>query len=202
MASTASRPTGRRVQRTRRVLQEALAKLLQERSWDEIGVQDICERADIGRSTFYMHYQGKEQLLASGLDGLRAVLREHAGATDRRKAQRFLFVHGLIDHVNEQRKLFRSVIGRKSSYVVQLRFREMVRQLVAEELEHISATAWHREAAVHYMTGALVELLAWWMDASNAIPPDEIERYFQRLTLAVVAELKGLGNDDPSLKVR
>ena len=188
MASAAPRSADRRVQRTRRILREALTTLLQERSWDDIGVQDICERADIGRSTFYMHYQGKEQLLAGGLDDLRDTLREQADATYGGKAERLSFVRGLIGHVWDQRKLFRAVIGRKSGHVVRMRFREMVRRLVAEELAHFSATGWQREAAVHYVTGGLVELLAWWVDARTAVPPDEVERYFQRLALAALAQ--------------
>lgn len=186
----AARSPDRRVQRTRRVLREALSSLLQEHAWDDIGVQDICERADIGRSTFYTHYQGKEQLLAGGLDDLRKLLREQARAAIGERPTTLAFVRGLIEHVSDQRKLFRSVIGRKSSHVVQMRFREMVRQLVAEDFARIAAAEWRREAAAHYVAGALVELLAWWVHARDAIPPAEIERYFQRLTLSVVAQFK------------
>ena len=61
----------RRVQRTHRGLHEALVALMIERGWDEIGVQDICAQADIGRSTFYMHFSSKEKLLISSFDALR-----------------------------------------------------------------------------------------------------------------------------------
>ena len=191
MTATAGRSVDRRVQRTRRLLGEALVSLLQERSWDDISVQDICERADVGRSTFYMHYQGKEQLLAGGFDDLSAVLREQLDARNKAKPERLSFVRGLIDHVGEQRRVFLAVIGRKSGNVVQVRFRKMVCNLVAEDVARFSAPGWQRDAGARYIAGALFELLTWWVEAPNdAVPTDEVERYFQQLTLPILVQLR------------
>src|SRR6266496_628935 len=54
--------TDRRVRRTRAALQQALIELLPRKSYEQITVEDICAAADIGRSTFYAHYRGKEDL--------------------------------------------------------------------------------------------------------------------------------------------
>jgi hypothetical protein len=51
--------TDRRSQRTQRMLHEALMSLMQEMRYDEITVQNIIDRADVGRSTFYAHYRDK-----------------------------------------------------------------------------------------------------------------------------------------------
>lgn len=179
----------RRVQRTRRALRDALISLLVERGWDDINIQNLCQRADVGRSTFYIHFQGKEELLVSGFDDLRAVLRAQAaemnGAADSMR-----FVRGLIAHAYEQRTLFRAIVGRRSGHVVQKRFREMVSQLVEEEIS-LPATGWQRDAGIRYVAGALVELLAWWVDAGNARSADDIERLFHQLTLPVIWQLGG-----------
>ena len=58
-------PPDRRTQRTRQTLSHALIALIQEKRYDAITVQDICDRANVGRSTFYAHYQDKDDLLAS-----------------------------------------------------------------------------------------------------------------------------------------
>ncbi len=58
-------PPDRRTQRTRQALSHALIALIQEKRYDAITVQDICDRANVGRSTFYAHYQDKDDLLAS-----------------------------------------------------------------------------------------------------------------------------------------
>ena len=71
------------MQRTRRALRDAFHALMAERGWDNVSVQSICERADIGRSTFYMHYDSKEQLLEGGLDDLRQVLRRSVCRNER-----------------------------------------------------------------------------------------------------------------------
>ncbi len=60
----------RRIQRTRQLLHEALITLILEKGYDAITVQDILERANLGRSTFYAHYQDKEALLLSGFQEL------------------------------------------------------------------------------------------------------------------------------------
>src|SRR5512141_2751987 len=53
----------RRVNRTRRQLREALTTLILEKGYDAITIEDITEQADLGRTTFYVHYHGKEELL-------------------------------------------------------------------------------------------------------------------------------------------
>jgi len=190
MTTATGRSADRRVHRTRRLLGEALVSLLQERSWDDFGVQDICERADVGRSTFYTHYQGKEQLLAGAFDDLSVELRKQADAKNKAKSERLSFVRGLIEHVGEQRRVFLAVIGRKSGNVVQVRFRKMLLNLVADDIARFSVAGWQREAGARYLAGALFELLAWWVEApNNAVPSDEIERYFRRLSLPILAQI-------------
>src|SRR3954447_21575352 len=100
----------RRVQRTRRHLREALMALILERGWDAVSVRDVCEKADVGRSTFYVHFADKENLLLSGFDDLHAAMdeiRSHAGAP-------FGFIEPLIVHVAEHKRLLQAVLGRQS----------------------------------------------------------------------------------------
>ena len=62
--------TDRRVQRTRELLESALIELIGERGYDAITIQDIVDRANVGRTTFYMHYSGKEKLFMSCHEGI------------------------------------------------------------------------------------------------------------------------------------
>lgn len=180
----------RRVQRTRRSLRDALISLLVERGWDDINIQELCERADVGRSTFYMHFQNKDQLLVSGFDDLRAALRAQAVIAKTGTSGSLPFVRGLIEHAHEQRILFRAIIGRRSGHAVQKRFREMVSQLVEEDVARLVAAGWQRDAGVSYIAGALVELLAWWVDAVNGRTMDDVEQLFNELTLPVIRQLE------------
>jgi hypothetical protein len=104
------------------------------------------------------------------------------------------FVRGLIAHVYEQRSLFRAMIGRRSGYVVQKRFRDMVVLLVEAEIPG-GSSGWHRAAATRYIAGALVELLAWWVDVGTERETEEIERLFYQLTQPVMLALRGVSDD-------
>lgn len=78
-----------RVRRTRRVLTDAFLELIVERPYDEISVGDIIERAQVGRSTFYMHYANKDELLRQGLAPAFEALAE--SLSDRRDPARLVF---------------------------------------------------------------------------------------------------------------
>ncbi len=66
----------RRVQRTKRTLREALIALILDKGYDQVTVQDIIDRADVGRSTFYAHFENKDKLLLSGFEDMREILTE------------------------------------------------------------------------------------------------------------------------------
>jgi AcrR family transcriptional regulator len=178
----------RRVQRTHLALRDALISLLIERGWDDITIQDLCERANVGRSTFYLHFQNKEQLLVGGLEDLRTWLGTQAAGSTHHDSASLPFVRGLIDHVAEQRILFRALIGRGSGHVVQKRFREMVTQLVEQHV-CMPGSGWKQAAGASYVAGALVELLAWWVDAGNKRSADEMEHLFYQLALPAIKQL-------------
>src|SRR5262249_14867109 len=57
-----------RVRRTRRQLREAIVSLIHEKSYPAIVVNEILERADVGRSAFHAHFPNKDALLASGIE--------------------------------------------------------------------------------------------------------------------------------------
>jgi AcrR family transcriptional regulator len=177
----------RRSLRTRSVLSNALIGLIAERSWDEIAVQDICERANIGRSTFYLHYPNKDALLQGGLDGLQAELQRQSlvRATDANPQAEaltgFKFALGLVEHAHEQRKVFRCLIGRRSGYVVQQRFREMVIRLITDELP-ASTGLLPRAAVARWLAGAFVELLSWWIEQPTQLPPKDLVAVFNELS--------------------
>src|SRR5439155_17535842 len=92
----------------------ALLALVAERGWDAVSVLDVCERADVGRSTFYTHFAHKEALLLSGFDELREFLRADA-KTVRGRSSSLPFLRGLIEHVQENRRMFRLLMGRHAT---------------------------------------------------------------------------------------
>jgi AcrR family transcriptional regulator len=193
MTSPALPTIDRRVQRTRIALRDALLKLMAQSGWDNVNVQDICDYANVGRSTFYIHFQSKEQLLTFSLDGLRTGLSAQPSPRATANSQALPFVRGLLEHIHEQRELSRAIVGRRSSYVVQERFRDMVLQLVDEAVAHMTPKSWQREASVHYLAAALWGLLVWWVETAKPVSIDRLEMLFQQLiapTLAHISQQK------------
>ncbi len=180
----------RRSIRTRMALRYALIELIAERGWDDIAVQDICERADVGRTTFYLHYPNKDALLQGGLDELQAELQRQAQALadaarrDVGTPAGFHFIAGLIAHAHDQRQLFRGLIGRRSGHVVQQRFREMVIRLISDELSE-SGGSLPRAALARWLAGAFVELLSWWVEQGTQLTSAELAREFEVLAQPV-----------------
>ena len=66
----------RRIRRTRKLLNDALVELVAEKEYDEITVQEITERADIGHRTFYRHYADKDDLLADVMEDTLSKFRD------------------------------------------------------------------------------------------------------------------------------
>lgn len=185
----AKRPD-RRVQRTQRLLREALVALIQEKGFEALTVQDIIDRANVGRATFYAHFDNKEDLLVSGFDELRAALRERqtealsreSGADERMLA----FSHHIIVHVSDYRQVFRAMVGKRSGAMVQQLMYKMLVDLVRDDMK----TAVRRdtdsipiEAFAHFIAGALFGLLMWWLGGKTRLSVEDLNAFFRRIAI-------------------
>ncbi len=169
----------RRVRRTRGALKEALVDLIVERGWDGFSVQDLCDHADVGRSTFYLHFADKEEVLAGGFADLGQDLRAQLA---RSGAPRPLaFSRGLLDHAQAHLRVFRALVGRRAAHVVQGKMRALVMELVREEVAPRPGADARRDAAAAFLGGALFELLIWSLDARPPTTAEEADALFHEL---------------------
>lgn len=189
MGTPQPNPSDRRVQRTRRTLRTAMISLILERGWEGFSVQDLCERADVGRSTFYTHFGDKEDLLIGGFDDLRKSLRPLI-ASQAKADDPLPFARGMIEHAFEQQRLFRALVGKRGGQVVLKRFRELIIDLVREDLTRWGLGGADKEPAVHFLAGGFLEVLTWWLESRTPMPPDELELLFEKMASPVLAGLK------------
>ena len=107
--STPTRKTDRRVRRTRNALGDALMALMQEHPFESITVQDILDRAQIGRSTFYAHYRDKDDLFLSDAEDFLEMMSNHL-LRQREASNRIVPVRELLMHFDEMRPLHDALI--------------------------------------------------------------------------------------------
>jgi AcrR family transcriptional regulator len=177
MAKTA---IDRRAARTRATLQRAHMALILEKGYDATTITDICTAADVGRSTFYAHYAGKDDLKRDGLAQLRALLvaRQREAL---RCGRRFGFTLALFEHARDHLALYRALAGSSGGAVALGAIRAMLCDLVRGELPADSATP--RAVAVQYHVGAIMAVLTWWLDGGATLPPVQIDTLLRRVAL-------------------
>jgi AcrR family transcriptional regulator len=183
-----ARTTDRRVQRTRQLLQGALLSLIRERGFEALSVQDIIDRADVGRATFYAHFDNTEDLLVSGIEGLRSALKEgqrQALAQATRAEERvFAFSRQLFEHVEDHRDVFQAMVGRRSGTVIRQTFHKMLLDLVRQDVRTTTgadARSTAGEARAQFIAGGLFGLVIWWVDAPKRPSVDDVDALFRRL---------------------
>jgi AcrR family transcriptional regulator len=189
----------RRVQRTRRLLQDALMALILEKGYEAVTIQDIIDRADVGRSTFYAHFLDKQQLLLSGFEQLRVELAQQQHAAVGVSGERRLsFSLAMFEHACSFRPVWRALIGTQGGAVVRKQMQQMLADLVLDELVALAprdaAAPIQLEIVVQYTVSAFMGLLIWCADHDVPDTPAQMDAIFQRLTLPGV--LAGLGRTE------
>jgi AcrR family transcriptional regulator len=186
----------RRIGRSRDALHRAMIALVLEKGFDAVTINDIVERANVGRSTFYAHFDSKEGLLTSGMDGLRTVLARHQQAAPGGIGQRRLgFSLALFDHARSYRDVYRAMVRERGSTLVMNRLRTLLADLVRDDLAALAPPVdgkpVPRSALVQFVVGALMSMLVWWTDRDTAISPEAVDVLFRRLTIPAVAAALG-----------
>ncbi len=167
--------TDRRSARTRARLHGALKSLAVTRGYDHLSVQDICDAADVGRSTFYAHYAGKDDLKRGGLDYLKAELHQ---ARDGRMLgwTAALFAHGR-DHL----ALYRALHGGPGEAVSLDGIQAMLTQMIDEDFKAARMDVATRRHKVRFTTGALLAMLTAWLDGGAKEPPETMDALFHQM---------------------
>ena len=176
-----TRPLDPRVARTQQALHEALVSLTLERGWDALNVQQVCERAGVGRSTFYVHFADNEELLLSGFRR-EHVVRHASGA--------FGFLRPLIEHVGEYRPLFLRLVGSSCERAVRRRFSGIVSELIEADIAGMAPASPRRAAAVRYVSGACNETLSWWLEQRTPQSRLEIEHSLRQFSIGAISQLR------------
>lgn len=190
----------RRIARTRAGLQHALIALILEKSYEAITVDEICARANVGRSTFYLHYASKDALKRSGFDHLRQELasRQQQVLADAGVTDRLGFGLALFEHAREHIDLYRALVGGRGGTIAIKEIRELLAEFIRKEIEAAprggAAGDVPSELVVEYLVGAYLSVLTWWLDRGAEPPPRILDEMFRGLAVNGVLSLLSEGH--------
>lgn len=184
----------RRVQKTRALLHEALDSLIREKPYDEIVVKEILERANVGRSTFYMHFRDKDELLASGLYDMLKGLHPSELPTPGKKNERVIrFSLPVFEHIHRHREAGPSGIGARGRAILHERLEHVLAELITNDVDKVlrgrskSAGRLPSELLVHYVASTFVLVLNWWVETNSPLRASEVNELFRTLTIPTLS---------------
>jgi AcrR family transcriptional regulator len=173
-----------RVRRTHERLGSALVTLIQEKSIDDVTVQEVLDRASVGRSTFYLHFRNTDDLLLSQLEKFLEMM-STALSTRKEASHRVVPVAEMFEHIGSQKKVYRALAdcGRLNDFfdLAQGYFARGIGQRLAESGRLPKLPKSELAARASALAGSLLALLRWWLDRGAKEPPRAMDELFHKM---------------------
>ncbi|NTU57348.1 MAG: TetR/AcrR family transcriptional regulator [Chlorobiaceae bacterium] len=184
----------RRISRTRKLMHEALMSLIVEKGYEAITVQDILDRADVGRSTFYAHYRDKDELLLSSFEHLRTLFEQQQQAIVASRGSgrepEVNFVLELFRHTGQHHKLYQAIAGKQSGEMILKYLHKYLYNLLivphAELVRNRNSPPVPIEITTHVLVSSLLSLMTWWLDNHMPHPPEKMDEIFRILVTPTI----------------
>lgn len=189
----------RRILRTRQMLREAFLSLLIEKGYDFLSVQEITDRANLGRATFYLHYRDKADLLKECLDALVSdfMSRMQYFPPDQWEITERAPLVAIFSYAREQSTLYRAVMSGQAGLLASRRLHELI-------VEH-TRTTWEKQLEreglspgvpldflCNYFAGSLLALVFWWLESGTPYNEEQMAEMFRMVFLSGQAQALGI----------
>ena len=180
----------RRINKTRRAIFAAFETLLTEKRYEQITVQDIIDKADIGRSTFYAHFETKDDLLKSTCRNMfDHIFEDHpssenshdfSAGSDSLKTR---LTH-ILYHLQDDQKWYEKIFACESADLFwgyfKMQFLDLSRRYGTDN--NAGKLSVPGDFYLNYYCSTFIEAVKWWFDTGLKISPEELERYFEIVT--------------------
>lgn len=200
-----ARRLDRRVQRTRKLLREALMDLILEDGYDTVSIQDITEKANLGRATFYLHFKDKDELLLDVMeefiDNFMDQVPQLSEAQWRLEDTKAIIK--LFDFAAEHYDLYRILImgsgGITASRQLQQSVAENIKSCIQKEIDELGAEpVVPVDFIANHFAGSLLATIYWWLGSDLPYSVEEIATMFQKVNLLDRQAMMGL--DGPQVE--
>lgn len=178
----------RRARRSRQLLRNAFLGLLRQKRYEDISVQEIIERAEVARSTFYAHYVDKEDLLVggSGVFARERIQPEHH--VEEKKPGWLMPPICFWQNIRAHSETFK-IIARDTALEVTMKdLHNKLRAKIQAEIQQYDPGAGvvPVSLAVDYLAGSITTLVKWWVKQGMTYPPEQMDEMFQQLAMPLV----------------
>lgn len=185
----------RRQQKTRAAIFSAFTSLLAEKSYSKITVQEIIDAANVGRTTFYAHFETKDDLLKELCEELfghiigSAMDRTHThGLYSDGSAPESVFCH-LLQHLQENGKNIIALLSCESSEMFLRFFKDSLNELVRSQFinqNRKANTDIPEDFLINHISGSFVEMVLWWIKGHRKQMPEDLDRYFRAVIEPII----------------
>lgn len=173
-----------RVQRTERALSAALVELMITKGFEAITVQEVLDRAGVGRSTFYSHFRNKDDLLLSDTERFASMLETHFESTAG-NSPRVAPIAELFSHVGAYAAFAQALqqSGRAEAVyeIILGQFAKLIKRRLDILIPTTEPGALPREMASRIFAAAAIELLKWWVAHNNEPSAAEMDQRFHQM---------------------
>lgn len=176
----------RRSQRTYHLGSSALVELLVEKPYEAILVQDILDRAGIGRTTFYAHFFDKEDVLTTLTEQMLETFTQQIAQTETRPRvvpSLELFHHVYHSQHQQFQLIMRGHAGDRLWEALQTALCRVIEPALTILCAEKRTPPIPLAVVAEFLADALLTLLKWWLAADMPYPPEQMERIFQQLAL-------------------
>jgi AcrR family transcriptional regulator len=187
MKTKEKRPLYRRIQRTLPLLQEALFQLIIERGYEPVTIADITERANLGRTTFYLHYRNKEDLLQASIKAILHDLHLEVELATEKPCTYSTVSNCIFQHIAGKQQLYQAMLReagptRMLEDAMRGYFIELCQRFLPQDQSQTGASHTIRNdiLAVH-AAGSLLGLLSWWLNQQIMLSAEEMGAMYCQL---------------------
>ena len=185
----------RRIQRTRALLHEALGSLIREKAYDRITVAQILDRAKVSRSTFYIHFRDKDDLLTSSMRALLlGVLSMEGRATPDAAERMVAFSLPLLTHIQQHRRSAKARLGERGRAILHDHLRRVLSEWIVQAQDGdrgLPLSGSRRspivpELLARHIASTFVLVLHWWLDHGGSTSLVDTDKLFRALVMPVL----------------
>ncbi|PPK83294.1 TetR family transcriptional regulator [Lacrimispora xylanisolvens] len=181
-----------RIQKTYMALTSTFYELLEEKRFEDITVNELCDRAMVRRATFYKHFGDKYEFFTFIIREIQGEFdKEITGSLDTDMPIDFYItiVHRVIIFLTERERLIQSVLKSECFPSLLRILSEQVEFDILQKLKENAEKGYRLiadpEVMAHFFTGAILETLQWWLTHKKSISLESVERQIVDMMKAV-----------------